>query len=167
MYPVIYALPVLLALPPPLLPPPARQGILRGGGASMAGGNGGGKLHHGSGGSGRSGGSGGSALSGGTTDETAAAAPWAATGSGDGSGTVGGNGDGSAGVLNQPAQQRQIWHRVHGQLRRVCSWERLAFVAAAAAVFLALGGLFWRLYGWRFVEVGTPDPWRCLALFEI
>ncbi len=156
IYPVIYVLPVLLALPPPLLPPPAQRGVHGGGGTSMAGGNGDGKLHHRRGGS---------ALSGGTPDETAAAAPWAATGNGDGSGTISGNGDGSAGVPNQPAQQRQIWHRVHGQLRRVCSWERLAFAAAAAAVFLALGGLFWRLYGWRFVEVGMPDPWRCLALF--
>lgn len=133
IYPVIYALPVLLSLQPPLttpLLPPAG----RGGGHTAVGGQ---PARTGTGGSEE-------VLQGGQTchagDAEPPAAPYTISQqSGNGSGSGIGSGPRSSTTGSQ-------------LLCSLFSRQRLAFCCAAAAVFLGLAVLFHRLYGWQFIQ---------------
>lgn len=143
IYPVIYALPVLVSLQPPLTPPPLPAG--RAGSCTAAGkqpactGTGGIQEVLQEGQTGRPG------------DAEPLAAPYKATqqsGNGDGSGIGSGSGPSNSTTGSQ-------------LLCSLFSRQRLAFCCAAAAVFLGLAALFQRLYGWQFIQASSPhalDP---------
>ena len=134
IYPVIYALPVLLSLQPPLTPPLLPAG--RGGSHTAVGGQ---PARTGTGGIEE-------VLQGGQTGHPGDAEPPAApytvsqqSGNGNGSGSGIGSGPGSSTTGSQ-------------LMCSLFSRQRLAFCCAAAAVFLGLAALFHRLYGWQFIQ---------------
>jgi Mannosyltransferase (PIG-M) len=131
IYPVIYALPVLLSLQPPLLP------ASRGGGCTAAG-----KQPACGGTDGIQ-----EVLQEGQTGHPGDAEPLAAPCTAS---QQSGNGDGS-GIDSSRSNCTSGAALVHSLFSR----QRLAFCCAAAAVFLGLAALFHRLYGWQFIQASS------------
>lgn len=161
IYPVIYALPILLSLRPPLLP--ARPQPQHGSGAAAkqyknASGGGGSRKQTAVGGSSEQ-----AVVSGngdrpaGHIQESSALAPAAGSDSSNSSGISGANGSGTpngGGSVHTAA----AGCRGSGSLViSLFSRQRLEFGVSAAAVFVGLAALFHQLYGWQFIEVGLPD----------
>ena len=120
IYPVVYALPILLSLPDAAAP--------KGSGAAKG-------------------------MSARATNARGAVGAGSSGGSGSERGAEG---------SNSSTQKRIAWAR---RLRLSASRQRMAFLAAAAAVFLGLAALFYLLYGWQFIEVGSR-VWDSKAAFE-
>lgn len=136
IYPVIYALPVLLSLPSA----PAPAGNAHSVGAAAQHGDG----ACGSGSTQALRGGDGSSPSGGANDSEAAA---------NISQQRSHTGFGGSGCTDKAQTVSRRCSAVH-LARRVCTRQRLRFGCAAAAIFLGLAALFYQVYGWQFVEVG-------------
>jgi hypothetical protein len=140
IYPVIYALPVLLSLQPPLPPPPLPAGLgvrstaagrrtdSRGAGATTE------------------------SLQKADIGQTRVAQAGLADGTAGRQGDKGdcGNKGGSSGNGDSVGGRSAT---AAALVRSLFSRQRLAFAGAAAATFLSLAALLHRLYGWQFIQV--------------